>query len=218
MHLPPTPDCERPRSGTRKYSRVKPISAPQFRNIKPLGAKHDKLRAAFSCGVESLDRYLKQQASQDAKKRAAAPYVLVSEDDRIAGYYTLSADNTRVDDLSPELVRQLKLPRYPAVGATLIGRLARDLSFRGQGIGELLLTDALKVALAMSRKIASVAVVVDAKDDNAHRFYSEFGFLAFPDTGNRLFLPLQTIEKLFPESGEPGLRSFLKRRQGSHGE
>ncbi len=130
--------------------------------------------------MEPLDRYLKQQASQDAKKRAAVPYVLVSEDERIAGYYTLSSDNIRVDDLPPELVKQLKLPRYPAIGATLIGRLARDVSFRGQGIGEVLLIDALKVALAMSRKIASAAVVVDAKDDNAHRFYNGFRLYHLP--------------------------------------
>ncbi len=148
--------------------------------------------------MEPLDRYLRQQASQDAKKRVAVPYVLVSEDNRIAGYYTLSSDNIRVDDLPPELVKQLKLPRYPAIGATLIGRLARDLSFRGQGIGELLLVDALKVALAMSRRIASAAVVVDAKDDNAGRFYAGFGFMAFPETRRRLFLPMQTIENLFP--------------------
>jgi GNAT superfamily N-acetyltransferase len=154
--------------------------------------------------VEPLDRYLKQQASQDAKKRAAVTYVLVSEDDRIAGYYTLSADNIRVDDLPPELLKQLKLPRYPALGATLIGRLARDLSFRGHGIGELLLTDALKVALVMSRKIASAAVVVDAKNENSRRFYTELGFIAFPETANRLFLPMLTIEKLFPEPGELG--------------
>ncbi len=77
-------------------------------------------------------------------------------------------------------MKQLKLPRYPVIGATLIGRLARDLSFRGQGIGELLLVDALKMALAMSRKIASAAVMVDAKDDKAHRFYTEFGFIGLP--------------------------------------
>ena len=98
---------------------------------------------------------------------------------------------------APELVKQLKLPRYPAIGATLIGRLARDLSFRGQGVGELLLIDALTVALAMSRKIASAAVVVDARHDNARRFYTEFGFTAFPETRNRLFIPMKTIEKLF---------------------
>jgi predicted GNAT family N-acyltransferase len=84
------------------------------------------------------------------------------------------------------------------MGATLVGRLARDLSFRGQGIGELLLIDALKVSLIMSRKIGSVAVLVDAKDENAHRFYTGFGFIAFPDTVKRLFMPMQTVEQLSP--------------------
>lgn len=128
--------------------------------------------------------------------------MLVSSDGRIAGYYTLSSDNIRADDLPSELVKQLRLPRYPVIAATLIGRLARDLSFRGQGVGELLLVDALKLALAMSRRIASAAVVVDAKDDKAHRFYAEFGFLEFPETVKRLFLPMQTIENLF---GKPAI-------------
>ncbi len=170
----------------------------QFRDIEPLSAKHDKLRACFACGVEALDRYLKQQASQDAKKRVAVPYVLVSGG-RIAGYYTLSSTNIRVDDLSPELLAQLKLPRYPVIGATLIGRLARDVSFRGSGIGELLLIDALKVSLTLSRKIASVGVVVDAKDEAAERFYQRFGFVAFAQMKNRLFLRMDTIDRLFSE-------------------
>ena len=136
-------------------------------------AKHGRLRAAFSCGAEPLDHYLKQRAGQDAKNRVAVPYVLVSDDNGIAGYYTLSAAAIRVDDIPAEL--NLKLPKHPTVEA-LIGRLARDLSFRGQGIGEALLIDALKVAVVMSRKIASAAVMVDATDEHASRFYAGFGF------------------------------------------
>jgi predicted GNAT family N-acyltransferase len=170
-----------------------------FPKIAPLGAKHDKLRAAFSCGVEALDRYLKQQASQDTKRRAAVPYVLVSQDNRIAGYYTCSWDSMRADDLPEGLVQKLNLPRYPVIGATLIGRLARDVSFKGYGVGELLLADALKVSLVTSRKIASAGVIVDAKDEGAHRFYTEFGFTAFPESFKRLFMLMGTLEKLYPE-------------------
>jgi ribosomal protein S18 acetylase RimI-like enzyme len=200
-----TPDCKRPLPGTHRSFGAEPISGPQFCDIEPLGEKHKNLRAAFSCGVEPLDRYLKQQAGQDAKRRAAVPYVLVSGDGRIAGYYMLSSDNVRVDDLPPELVKQLNLPRYPVIGATLIDRLARDLSFKGQGIGEILLADALKVSLAMSGKIASAAVIVDAKDDHAHRFYTAFGFMPFPESVMRLFLPMQTVERLFafPPASSP---------------
>ena len=205
MHPPQTPDSKTPPRGTPRCSGDRGISTPQFRGIEPFGEKHKKLRAAFSCGSELLDRYLKQQASQDAAKRAAVPYVLISEDDHIAGYYTLSSDHIRADDLPEGMVKELNLPRYPFIGATLIGRLARDLSFKGQGVGELLLADALKVALAMSRKIASAAVIVDAEDEKAHKFYSDFGFIAFPESKKRLFLPMQTIEELFPEpdAGKP---------------
>jgi predicted GNAT family N-acyltransferase len=173
------------------------ISKPNFKAIEPFGPHHKKLRAAFACGSSELDKYLKERATQDIDRRAAAVYVLLA-DNRIAGYYTLSADNTDVRDLPERLVAQLNLPRYPYIGATLIGRLARDLVYKGQGVGELLLVDALKKSLSMSRDIASAAVVVDAKDETAHLFYVDFGFVPFPDSQKkRLFLPMATIEKTF---------------------
>jgi len=167
-------------------------SQPAFR-IEPLG---DHNRAAFSSGIESLDRYLREQASQDARKRAAAPFVLLTADNRIAGYYTLSATIILAGDLPAETVKKLKWPRYPQLPATLIGRLARDLTFRGQNIGELLLMDALKRAWS-NREIGSLAVIVDAKDEGARQFYARYGFLAFPDTPSRMYLPMKTIGKLF---------------------
>jgi predicted GNAT family N-acyltransferase len=166
--------------------------------MEAFGAQHKKLRAAFSCGSPELDRYLKELATQDMARRAAVVYVLLARNaDLIAGYYTLSADNIPADDLPEGMVRQLNLPRYPHIGATLIGRLARNVAFKGQGVGEILLGDALKRALTMSGKIVSAAVVVDAKDENARRFYMEYGFIPFPDSWKRLFLPMATIEKLF---------------------
>ena len=185
----------------RRCSRSSAISEePTFRKIEPLGDQHKALRAAFSCGSELLDRYLKELASQDVKRRAAAPYILVSKDNHIAGYYTLSSDSIRADDLPPGMVQQLNFPRYPVIGATLIGRLARDLAFKGKGVGDLLLADALKRSLESSQQIASAAVIVDAKDAKAHRFYADFGFIAFPESTKRLFLPMQTVEKLYPAS------------------
>ena len=162
--------------------------------VEPLGA-HD--RAAFSCGVEPLDRYLREQAGQDARKHAAAPFVLLTRENRIAGYYTLSSTVILADDLPEEHIKKLKWPRYPQLPATLIGRLARDLAFRGQRIGDLLLLDALKRAFENVGTVASLAVIVDAKDENARRFYSPYGFLSFPDTRNRMYLPMKTVARLF---------------------
>ena len=92
-------------------------------------------------------------------------------------------------------VQKLKLPRYDKIPATLLGRLARSVAFRGQGLGELLLLHALRSALAQSRHIASV--VVDAIDENAEKFYLGYGFIALPDNPGRLALPMTTIERLF---------------------
>jgi GNAT superfamily N-acetyltransferase len=173
------------------------VSASQSEyHIEPLG-DHD--RAAFSCDVEPLDRYLKQQASQDARRNVAVPFVLLTAGNRIAGYYTLSAAVVKGDDLPPELVKRLKFPRYPELPATLIGRLAVDTSFRGQRLGELLLMDALKRAWQGSLQVASLGVIVDAKDESAHQFYLRYDFLSYPENNKRLFLPMKTIEGMFSD-------------------
>lgn len=91
----------------------------------------------------------------------------------------------------------MRLPKYPIVPATLIGRLAVSTAFRGQGIGEHLLVDALHRSLTLSKQIASAAVIVDAKDDRAMSFYRKYGFLELPSIAGRLFLPMATVEQLF---------------------
>lgn len=167
-------------------------SQPEFR-FEPLGRKHN--RAAFSCGVAALDRYLQRQAGQDVAKRVAAVFVLTPDGETIAGYYGLSAHVVSLGELPAEVAK--KLPRYPNVPATLLGRLAVSTQFRRQGIGELLLLDALHRVLASTREIASAMVVVDAKDENARAFYLRHGFIPLPSQPNRLFYPVKTIEKLF---------------------
>ena len=170
---------------------------PKLR-FEPLDKKkHD--RAAFSCEQESLDRYLTEHATHEIKKRVAAVYVLTPHGKTIAGYYTLSQFAIEAGELPPELVQQLNLPRYDRLPATLLGRLARSKEFEGRGVGELLLMGALKRALEHSRNIASVAVVVEAIDENARAFYRRCGFIDIPNHLNRLFMPMKTVAQLFPE-------------------
>jgi predicted GNAT family N-acyltransferase len=159
--------------------------------FEPLGNHHD--RAAFSCGVEPLDRYFHIQAGQESRRRVASCYVLVSEGGSIAGYYTLSATNVVLVDLPPDLAK--RLPRYPAVPATLMGRLAVHQRQRGQGLGELLLFDAFSRTLRS--EIASYAFVVDAKDDAAQAFYERYRFMRLSSAGRKLFLPLAEIAAFF---------------------
>jgi predicted GNAT family N-acyltransferase len=171
---------------------------PDSFKIEPLGKKHD--RAAFSCGKDSLDQYLKNQAGQAAGKNLAAVLVLTPDGRRIAGYYTLSSFAVKLDEIPEEIAR--KLTRMLEVPATLLGRLARSVEFRGQGIGEILLVDALKKTFQNSAHVASWAVIVDAKDQEATEFYKRYGFIAFPARPDRLFLPVASIQKLFKEKGK----------------
>jgi predicted GNAT family N-acyltransferase len=165
----------------------------EFR-FEPLASKHD--RAAFSCEHERLDRYLQHQAGQDVRKRVAAVYVLTPDGKTVAGYYTLSQYTVDTGELPLELAQKLRVPKYDRLPATLLGRLARSKEFRGAGLGEILLMDALPRALQHSKTIASMAVVVDAKDDKAREFYKSYGFLDLPEHANRLFIPMQTVAEL----------------------
>jgi GNAT superfamily N-acetyltransferase len=159
--------------------------------VEPLASSHD--RSEFESGVEPLDRYFRRQAGQDARKNMAASFVLVLPDGAIAGYYTLSSTSVRLGELPGQTVR--KLPRYPLVPATLLGRLAVDRRQQGKGYGRFLLGDTLhRVARS---EIASFAVVVDAKDESARRFYERESFLPFPDQPMKLFRPMADVRKLF---------------------
>lgn len=171
---------------------------PDKFKIEPLGKNHD--RTAFSCGKDPLDRYIKNQAGQAVTKNLAAIFILTPDGKKIAGYYTLSSYSVELDEVPEEIAR--KLTRMREIPATLLGRLARSIEFRGQGIGEVLLVDALKKALQNSAHVASWAVIVEAKDEEAAEFYKRFGFIPFPTRQNRLFLPMNTIRKMFTGKAE----------------
>jgi ribosomal protein S18 acetylase RimI-like enzyme len=151
-------------------------------------------REAFASGVEPLDRYLRQQAGQETRRRVTSCFVLVVGDDPTPiGYYTLAATSLALADLPEALAK--RLPRYPVVPATLMGRLAVDARHQRQGHGELLLFDGFSRALRS--EIAAYAFVVDAKDDAAVRFYERYRFMPVATGGRRLFVPMAEIARLF---------------------
>ncbi len=163
---------------------------PPFR-IELLTNEHN--RAAFSCGVEVLDCYLREQASQDMRRRAASCYVAVdSVTSALAGYYTISAAGTPLTDLPEHLVK--KLPRYPSVPVALLGRLAVDTTFQGKNIGAALLGNAIQRALRS--EIAVAALVVIAKDEQAEAFYRHHNFLNFGSLPRQLILHLSGYRSL----------------------
>lgn len=132
-------------------------------------------------------------------KDVAMPYVLVRTDspEEIIGFYTLSAATIPLKDIPHKL--QKRLPRYPDVPATLLGRMAVDARYqrKPERHGEHLLVDALRRSLDVSRKVASFAVILDAKHENVAPFYARYGFKSLPEAPLRMFLPMKTIEETF---------------------
>lgn len=167
---------------------------PNFEyRVEPLGAAHD--RAPFLSGSPELDRYLRHQAGQDARRKVAAPFVMVGRDGLILGYYTLSSYSIKLGELPERIVR--KLPRYPLLPATMLGRLAVASTHRGQKLGRFLLMDALHRSWRNTSQVASVGVVVEALDEAARAFYQHHEFTQLLDHANKLFLAMSTIEKAF---------------------
>jgi ribosomal protein S18 acetylase RimI-like enzyme len=151
--------------------------------IEPLGRQHD--RAGFSCGQPDLDEWFRQRAGQDQRRNVARVFVAVDAEG-VVGFYSLSAFTLALDDLPEPIAR--RLPRYDAIPAARIGRLARAERTRGQGIGRLLLADAIRRILSVHQSVAVFAIVVDAKDQHAALFYRRFGFTPFPSRPDRLYL------------------------------
>lgn len=164
------------------------MSRAPFR-LAPLDAAHD--RAGFDSGSEPLNRYLREQATQDIRRRVGACFVALADGHRIAGYYTLASASLLLTDLPASTGK--KLPRYPTVPAVRMGRLAVDQDFKGQGLGGALLADALD--RAARSEIAAFALMVDAKDEVAAAFYRHHGLITLPNSPLTLFLPLATVKR-----------------------
>lgn len=152
-----------------------------------LSSRHD--RSSFGSGVAALDAWFRTRASQDQRRHVAQVFVAI-KGGRIVGFYSLSMFTLALDSLPSHLAR--KLPRYEAIPAALIGRLARAREARGSGLGDLLLADAITRVLAAATSVAAYAIVVDAKDERGVQFYEAHGFIALPSRPRRLFLLTET--------------------------
>lgn len=150
----------------------------------------------FNCGKLLLDSYLHKQAKQDVKRKLSACFVLPDRNE-VKGYYTLSTTSVERKMLPQEIIKKLP-PAYNDLPAILLGRLALSKNYQGQGLGELILMDALKRSYFTSLQVGSMAVIVDPMDDEAMKFYERYDFLLLPDSG-KMFLPMTTIAQLFSD-------------------
>ncbi|HEY9747275.1 MAG TPA: GNAT family N-acetyltransferase [Allocoleopsis sp.] len=142
-----------------------------------------------------MDNYIRKQASQDLKRRIATVFVLVDDPDTdVLAYYTLSSYTVDITALEQTFAK--RLPRYPLLPTTLLGRLAVDESQKGKRYGEFMLVDALKKSLDAAVQVASLAVVAEALDEEAINFYLKYGFQPFRHEPMKLYLPLKSVEDL----------------------
>jgi GNAT superfamily N-acetyltransferase len=152
------------------------------------------LKNDFSCGYDLLDNYLKRQANQDIKRKLSSCHVLADEQNMVKGYYTLSANSIKREDLPEDLSKKLP-PSYSDLPVVLLGRIAIDKSMQGKGFGEILLFDALKKCLDLSDEMGILAIIVDPIDDKAISFYKSYDFIELPTSG-KMFLTMKTIAQL----------------------
>lgn len=146
-------------------------------------------RASFRCGEAALDAWFHKRAGQDERRNVARVFIAL-DGEAIAGFYSLGAFSLSLSEIPDNVAA--KLPRYDAIPAALIGRLARDERYQGRNIGEALLADAITRILGAAQELAVFAIVVDAKNDRASDFYRSFGFTAFPLHPERLFILTST--------------------------
>jgi predicted N-acetyltransferase YhbS len=158
--------------------------------IQPLDVARHR-REEFNCESPELTEFLQKRARKEMEARTSACFVLVAANDlgRVVGYYTLSQASVTSQKLPEALIK--KLPRYADLGATLIGRLARDIQWRGKEVGRLLLVDALRRSVRLSNEVGAVVVVTDPKDQKARIFYEAYGFKALDE--HRMFIPMREL-------------------------
>lgn len=159
--------------------------------IEILNSQHKK--RGFDCGNELLNNYIQKQAKQDVSRDLSACYILNEIDEkRVIGYYTLSSNSINRSDFPEDLIMKLP-PSYGNIPTVLLGRLAIDNIDKGKGLGEILLMDALKRCVDISKSLGILAIIVDPIDEKAITFYESYGFILIP-SNNKMFLPIKTFE------------------------
>ena len=167
--------------------------------IEPLN-KGKHVRSDFCCGKDSLDNYIRRQASQDLKKRVSTVFVLIDDpESSVLAYYTLSSYTVDITVLDEAFAKHL--PRYTLLPTTLLGRLAVDNRQQGKQFGELMLVDALRRALNASAQVASLAVIAEALDERALNFYIKYGFQQFRQNPMKLYFPMKSVKELCQNLG-----------------
>jgi ribosomal protein S18 acetylase RimI-like enzyme len=161
--------------------------------IELLAKTHD--RDGFDCGSEPLNLFLKQTARQHAERGISRTFVLVDEaaaaPKPIVGFFSLNICQIKSESLTAAEAK--KLPRD--VSGIRLGRLAVSKPHQRQGIGKILLIAAMGKFIEIFNTAGGIGLFVDAKDQDAKRYYEQLGFVAMPSNELELFLPVKTIQE-----------------------
>ena len=164
-----------------------------------LSARHD--RRTFDCGVEDMNRFLQEQARQDAEKGLSRTFVNLTDDGlSILGYYTFAVGFLDFENVPEEK----RLSRHPAP-VILLARLAVDKNFQAQGVGRRLLDNAQARALKISEGVGLCAMTLDAREEHLCAYYERYGFKRRADGPLRMYKTMATIRKLWPDGGTAGI-------------
>ena len=164
-----------------------------MRKIELLSKSHD--RDGFDCGSEPLNLFIKQTARQHAERGISRTFVLVDENATdpkpILGFFSLNICQIMSETLTSAEAK--KLPRN--VSGVRLGRLAVAKAHQRQGLGKVLLIAAMEKFMEIFQRAGGIGLFVDAKDQDAKRYYEQFGFISIPSNKLELFLPVKTIQE-----------------------
>lgn len=155
-------------------------------SVEPLSSAHKK--DSFDCGVDDLNRFIKQFASQNQKKKLTRTYVCLKDSKTIVGYYSLAFGSVHQDGAPEFMTRGIGKYQIPVM---IIGRLAIDKSEQGKGLGKAMLKDAILRTKAAEEIAGLRAIIVHAKDSSAQEFYTKYGFIPSLNDPLTLFFPIE---------------------------
>ena len=166
---------------------------PEFSFKPPQAISTSHQTSDFDCGKALLNEFLRLYALTNSQSGNSRTFVLAGADHRVVGYYSIAATSI-VHEAAPARVKQGQ-PRHP-LPAILMARFAVDVSQQGQGVGRALFRDALLRSLNITEELGARAFVVDAKDDEALRFYNKFNMMIDAQDPRRLYLLFKDIKKI----------------------
>lgn len=154
-------------------------------------------RENFDCGKDSLNNYIKRNATTDVKNGACTCFIVKNRAEEVIAYYTLSTESIPIEDAPTQFQKKIKYPYVPVI---LLGRLAVDKNHFGKGLGKFLLVNSLKRSLEVATNhVRAVAVIVDPIDEEAKQYYLKYGFTLLQDSG-RMFMSMKMVKNAFSEN------------------